>query len=102
MCKKFLSEFSFYFSYMKVNFRHLFFGSPGISINIFTIQADDSVIRGYFYFRIIDYILDNKSVIDLPYDFKENDLKNTRILNLHVIVRKCVWKYLGHLPMEVY
>ena len=55
-----------------------------------------------FYFRIIDYILDNKSVIDLPYDFKENDLKNTGILNFHVILWKCVWKYFSHLLMEVY
>ena len=69
-----------------MNFRHVFFGPPGISINIFTIQADGSAIRGYFYFRIIDYILDNKSVIDLPYNFKENDLKNTGILNFHVIL----------------
>ena len=28
--KSFLSEFSFYFSYMKMNFRHVFFGLPGI------------------------------------------------------------------------
>ena len=33
MCKKFLSEFPFYFSYTKMNFRHVFLGPPGISLN---------------------------------------------------------------------
>ena len=46
--------------------------------NIFKIQADDSIVCGYFYNRFIDFMFAGRSLIDFtslfsPYDFKKND-----------------------------
>ena len=45
--------------------------------NIFRIQADNSVMCGYFYIGFIDFMFEGKSLTDFtrlfsPYDFKQN------------------------------
>ena len=48
------------------------------SINIFRIQADNSVMCGYFCIGFIDFMFAGRSLIDFtslfsPYDFKKNE-----------------------------
>ena len=55
-----------------------FIGHKNIETNIFRIQADNSIMCGYFFIGFIDFILAGKSLIDFtglfsPYDFKKND-----------------------------
>ena len=49
-----------------------------IKINIFRIQADNSIMCSYFCIGFIDFVFAGKSLIDFtslfsPYDFKKND-----------------------------
>ena len=49
-----------------------------IKTNLFRIQADNSVMRGYFSIGFIDFMFAGRSSIDFtilfsPYDFKKND-----------------------------
>ena len=49
-----------------------------IKTNIFRIQADNSIMCGYFCFGFVDFMLAGKSLIDFtssfsPYDFQKND-----------------------------
>ena len=53
-------------------------GHKNIKTNIFRIQADNSIMCGYFCIEFIDFMFAGKSLIDFtnlfsPYDFKEND-----------------------------
>ena len=53
-------------------------GHKHIKTNIFRIQADNSIICGYFCIGFIDFIFANKSLIAYtslfsPYDFEQND-----------------------------
>ena len=41
-----------------------FIGNKNIIKNIYRIQANDSIICGYFCIRYIDFILKRKSVLD--------------------------------------
>ena len=55
-----------------------FIGHKNIKINIFRIQANNSILSGYFCIRFIDFAFAGKSLIDFtslfsPYDFKKND-----------------------------
>ena len=55
-----------------------FIENKNIKTNIFRIQADNSVMSGYFFTGFIDFMLAGKSLIDFtglfsPYDFKKND-----------------------------
>ena len=55
-----------------------FSGHKNIKTNIFRIEADNSVMCGYFCIGFIDFILAGKNLIDFtslisPYDFKKND-----------------------------
>ena len=55
-----------------------FIGHKNIKTNIFRIQADNSIMCGYFCIGFIDFIFAGKSLIDFtslfsPYDFKKND-----------------------------
>ena len=55
-----------------------FIKHKSIKTNIFRIQADNSIMCGYFCIGFIDFIFTGKSLIDLtsllsPYDFKKND-----------------------------
>ena len=50
------------------------------NINIFGVQANDSVMCGYFCIELIDFMLAGKKVTDYtnffsPHDFKENDYR---------------------------
>ena len=52
--------------------------SLSITTNIFRIQANDSVICGYFYIGFIDFILKEKTLTEFtnlssPNNFKKND-----------------------------
>ena len=49
-----------------------------IKANIFRVQANDSVMCGYFCIGFIDFMLAGKKLADYtnlfsPYDFKKND-----------------------------
>ena len=55
-----------------------FIGFKNIKGNIFWVQANDSVMFGYFCIGFIDFILVGKKLTDFtnlfsPYDFKKND-----------------------------
>ena len=55
-----------------------FIENRNIKINIFRIEADNSIMCGYFCIGFIDFMLARKSLIDFtglfsPYDFKKKD-----------------------------
>ena len=55
-----------------------FVGNKNIIANIFQVQANNSVMCGYFCIRFIDFMLAGKKLTDFtsmfsPYDFEEND-----------------------------
>ena len=57
-----------------------------IKSNIFRIQYNSSIMRGYFCILFIEYMLNNKTLIDFtnffsPWDFKKNDRQLTIIFN---------------------
>ena len=57
-----------------------FIGYKDIKANIFRIQADNSIMCGYFCIGFCDYMLANKSLIDFtslfpPYNFKKKKKK---------------------------
>ena len=55
-----------------------FIKNKDIIANIFRLQAYDSIMCGYFCIKFIDYMFDDKTLIDYtnlssPHNFKEND-----------------------------
>ena len=55
-----------------------FIGNKNIKANIFRVQANDSVMCGYFCIGFIDFMLAGKKLTDFtsmfsPYDFEKND-----------------------------
>ena len=55
-----------------------FVKNKNIIVNIFRVQANDSVMCGYFCIGFIDFILAGKKLTDFtnmfsPHDFKKND-----------------------------
>ena len=55
-----------------------FIGHKNTKTNIFRIQADNSILCGYFCIGFIDFMLAGRGLIDFtslffPYDFKKND-----------------------------
>ena len=55
-----------------------FIGNKNIKANIFRIQANNSVMCGYFCIGFIDFMLADKKLTDYtnlfsPYDFDKND-----------------------------
>ena len=55
-----------------------FIGNRNIEANIFQVQANNSVMCGYFCIGFIDFMLAGKTLIDYtnlfsPYDFNKND-----------------------------
>ena len=55
-----------------------FAGHKNTKTNIFRIQADNSVMCVYFCIGFIDFMFENRSLIDFtslfcPYDFKKSD-----------------------------
>ena len=53
-------------------------GNKNIKANIFLVQANDSIMCGYFCIGFIDFMLAGKKWIDFtnlfsPHDFKKND-----------------------------
>ena len=55
-----------------------FIGNRNIKANIYRVQANNSVMCGYFCIRFIDFMLAGKTLIDYtnlfsPYDFNKND-----------------------------
>ena len=52
--------------------------NKNIKVNIFRVQANNSVMCGYFLIGFIDFILSSKKLTDYislfsPHDFKKND-----------------------------
>ena len=55
-----------------------FIGNKNIKANIFRVEANNSVMCGYFCIGFIDFMLAGKKLTDFtslfsPYDFKKND-----------------------------
>ena len=55
-----------------------FIGSRNIKANIYHVQANNSVMCGYFCIGFLDFMLAGKTLIDYtnlysPYDFNKND-----------------------------
>ena len=55
-----------------------FVGNKNIKVNIFKVQASNSIMCGYFCIGFIDFMLAGKTLIDFtslfsPYDFEKND-----------------------------
>ena len=51
--------------------------NKNIKANIFRVQANDSVMCGYFCIRFIDFMIAGKTLVDFtnmfsPYDFEKN------------------------------
>ena len=58
-----------------------FVGSKNIKANIDRIQANDSIMCGYFCIGFIDFILTGKSLLDYSIIFSPNDYeKNDKII----------------------
>ena len=56
----------------------IFITNKNIKTNIFRIQADDSIMCGYFCIAFISFMFKGKSLTEYtnlfsPYDFKKND-----------------------------
>ena len=56
-----------------------FIGNKNIKANIYRVQANNSVMCGYFCIRFIDFMLVGKTLIDYtnsfsPHDFNKNDI----------------------------
>ena len=56
-----------------------FIGIKNVIVNIFRIQAYDSIIDGYFCIGFIDFMLAGKKLIDYtslfsPHDFKKSEV----------------------------
>ena len=59
-----------------------FIGNRNIKANIFRVQANNSVMCGYFCIGFIDFVLADKKLTDFtnlfsPYDFNKNDQNNS-------------------------
>ena len=52
-----------------------FMNNKNIIANIFRVQANDSVMRGYFWFGFIDFMLAGKKLTDYTNLFSPYDLK---------------------------
>ena len=50
-----------------------FVGNKSIKTNIFRIQAYDSIMRGYFYIKFIDFMLARKTLTDFTDLFSSNN-----------------------------
>ena len=55
-----------------------FIGNKNIIANIFRVQANNSVLCGYFCIGFIDFMLAGKKLVNFknvfsPHDFKKND-----------------------------
>ena len=55
-----------------------FSGNKNTKVNIFGVQANDSVVCGYLCIGFIDFMLSGKKLTDYtnlfsPHDFKKND-----------------------------
>ena len=55
-----------------------FIGNKNIKANIYRVQANNSIMCGYFYIGFIDFMLAGKTLTDYinlfsPYDFDKND-----------------------------
>ena len=53
-----------------------FFGNENTKANIFRVQSNNSIMRGYLYIRFIDFMLAGKTLTDFtslfsPYDFEK-------------------------------
>ena len=76
----FVTELKLFFSIALVlnMFLKKFVGNENIKANIFRVQANDSVMYGYFCIVLIGFMLAGKKLTDFtnmfsPYDFKKND-----------------------------
>ena len=58
-----------------------FNGNSDVKSNIFRIQAYDSIMCGYFFIKLINYMLKGKNLLDYNNLFSPNDFKkNARII----------------------
>ena len=56
-----------------------FIGNKNIKTNIFRVQANDSVMRGYFCTGFIDFMLAGKELTDYTSLFSSHDFKKKMI-----------------------
>ena len=74
---KIMNLFNFGVEHVPKEIMH-FIGHRDIETNIFRIQADNSVMCGYFCIGFVDFMFVGKKLTDFtslfsPYDFKKND-----------------------------
>ena len=56
-------------------------GNKNIKTNIYRIQANDSLMCGYFCFGFVDFMLEGKSLLDYTYLFSANKYeRNDKII----------------------
>ena len=78
-----------------------FIKNKDIIANIFRLQAYDSIMCGYFCINIIDYMFDDKTLIDYtnlfsPHYFKKNDeiikdiIINQKISKNYIIIKDII------------
>ena len=56
-----------------------FFGNKNIIVKIFRVQANNSVMCGYFCIGFIDFMLSGKNLTDFTSFFSPYDFKNMTI-----------------------
>ena len=76
-CKKIVYFDSFGVEHIPKEIKE-FIGNKNIKANIFRVQANNSVMCGYFCIRFIDFMLADKKLTDFtnlvsPYDFDKYD-----------------------------
>ena len=65
-----------------------FIKNKDIIANIFRLQAYDSIMCGYFCIKFIDYMFDDKTLIDYTNLFSSNDCKKNDIIIKDIIINQ--------------
>ena len=74
---------SFWFEYIPKEIRK-FIGNKNVIINIYRIQAYDSIMFGYFRIGLTDFMLKGKNLLDYTNLFSANEYeKNDKIILKH-------------------
>ena len=69
-----------------------FIQKEDIIANIFRLQAYDSIMCGYFCIKFIDYMFDDKTLIDYTNLFSPNDFKKNDTVIKDIIIDQNIYK----------
>ena len=69
-----------------------FVGNKNITVNIFRVQANNSVMCGYFFIGFIDFMLAGKKLTDFTSIFSPHDFKKNIYVDIILSYFKDEWK----------